>query len=222
MTKPETQLVEIDFNDLLKADWNYKTNGTPDEIEKLAESIREDKSAGVMAVREITINAKIKFEVIDGNHRLDAIALVGWEKVPCENFGKISKAKAITIARRRNHQWFKDDTLKYAELFKNDVLAEFTLDDLDRFMPDSRQDMENFSKLLEFDWNSFSDNGNAGDRYDEPGFKTIDLKVPEEVYNVWLKWNVRCKDEMGYNSPDKCFEFAIVEALKIPLERLHQ
>lgn len=220
MTKAETQLVEIDIDDLLKADWNYKTDGTPDEIEMLAESIREDRSAGVMAVREMLVNDKIKFEVIDGNHRLDAVALVGWEKVPCENFGRISKAKAITIARRRNHQWFKDDVLKYAELFKNEVLQEFSLEQLEKFMPDSREEMENFSKLLEFDWDSFNGNGNTDDETNQNGIKTIALKVPEETYNIWLKWKERCEAYLDYDNDAKCFEFAIVEALNIPKESL--
>ena len=63
-------------------------------------SIEEDKSVGVLAVREIDG----KFEVIDGNHRLEALIRMKWKKVPCENFGQITKAKAITIARRRNHK----------------------------------------------------------------------------------------------------------------------
>ena len=114
----DTQLVEMNESDLVKADWNYKTDGTEEQIEKLMASIGVDKSVGVLAVRE---KGK-KFEVIDGNHRLEAIKRLGWKKVPCENFGDISKAKAITIARRRNHKWFEDDVLAYAKLFKEDVL----------------------------------------------------------------------------------------------------
>jgi len=147
----KTQLVEMDIGDLIPADWNYKSDGTPEQIEKLCNSIKEDDSAGVVAVRELGD----KFEVIDGNHRLQAVQLLKWKKVPCENFGSITKAKAVTIARRRNHKWFEDDLIAYAELFKNEVLEEFTIDQLETFMPDSRQEMEGLEKLLDFDWDQY-------------------------------------------------------------------
>lgn len=217
MVKAETQIVEIDVGDLIKADWNYKSEGTPEQIAKLAESIKHDRSAGVLAVREIVVDGKIKFEVIDGNHRLDAVKLAVWKKVPCENFGQISKARAITIARRRNHKWFEDDILKFAELFKNDVLSEFNLDELAKFMPDSREEMENLSKLLEFDWSQFNGDGEDGEH---PNLKEIKFWVPEETYNIWVKWKERVKKIPGYDSDGKAFEFAVIEALNTPEESL--
>ena len=36
-----TQLVEMNANDLIKADWNYKTDGTDEQIEKLINSIKQ-------------------------------------------------------------------------------------------------------------------------------------------------------------------------------------
>ena len=206
----ETQLAQINMEDLIKADWNYKTDGSEKQISKLMNSIDEDKSIGVLAVREIE---KEKFEVIDGNHRLEAIKRLGWEKVPCENFGTISKAKAITIARRRNHKWFEDDVLKYAELFSKDVLSEFSIDDLEAFMPDTREEMENQQKLLDFNWDDFD-----GDfKYDED-LKTISIKVPDSVYKEWIKWKDKIKDVNGYETDSKAFEYAIAEANNLVIE----
>jgi len=210
-----TQLVEIDSKDLICADWNYKTDGTEEEIEKLCRSIEEDKSAGVVAVREMDG----MFEVIDGNHRLKAVKKLKWEKVPCENFGAITKAKAITIARRRNHKWFDDDILSYAELFKNDVLEEYDIDDLVKFMPDTKQEMENLGDLLDFDWDTF--NPNELMDYEQSDLKTIKIVVNEDVYQSWLEWKQRCEDILGYESDGKCLEFAVIEALNIPTESLH-
>ena len=31
----KTQMVEMDIKDLIKADWNYKTDGTDEQIDKL-------------------------------------------------------------------------------------------------------------------------------------------------------------------------------------------
>ena len=206
-----TQLAEINVEDLVKADWNYKTDGTDEQIEKLMESIKVDKSVGVLAVRE-----KDKmFEVIDGNHRLEAVIRLGWKKVPCENFGDISKGKAITIARRRNHKWFEDDILAYAEIFKSDVLEEYSIDELEKFMPDTKEEMENLEKMLEFDWDQYDEEF----KYDEDeGLKTIKLVVPEETYKNWLAWKEKCAKLSGYETDSKAFEYAIVEALNIPIE----
>ena len=206
-----TQLVDIPLKSLIKAKWNYKTDGTDAQIEKLMESIKVDKSVGVLAVREI---GKDKFEVIDGNHRLEAVIRLKWEEVPCENFGDISKGKAITIARRRNHKWFEDDILAYAEIFKNDVLKEYSIDELEKFMPDTKKEMEDLEKLLEMDWTQYD-----GDfEYDEDELKTIKLVVPEETYKNWLDWKEKCAKLSGYETDSKAFEYAIVEALNTDIE----
>jgi len=208
-----TQIVKMDIKDLFKADWNYKTDGTDEQIDKLMESIKKDKSVGVLAVRELG-NA---FEVIDGNHRLEALIRLKWKKVPCENFGSISKGKAITIARRRNHKWFEDDILAYANLFKEEVLTDYSLEELATFMPDSLEDMENLIKIDEFDWDEAEDNPT----YDEDeNLKTIKIAVPEETYNTWLKWKERIKKMNGYETDSKAFEFAIIEALNGTTEEI--
>jgi hypothetical protein len=212
----ETQIVELPIESLIKADWNYKTEGTPEQIAKLAESIRHDKSAGVIAVREMPEG---KFEVIDGNHRLDAILQVGWTKVPCENFGSITIAQAVIIARRRNHKWFEDDTLKYAELFRDKVLPEISIEELEKFMPDTKEEMESLSKLLDFDWSQFkkkSDEQGTGDGFDSE----IKLKVSKETFEIWQKWLQRVKEVFEYDTPSKAFEIAIAEAMNIPVESL--
>ena len=207
----ETQIVQINTDDLIKADWNYKTDGTDEQITKLMNSIKEDKSIGVLAVREIDND---KFEVIDGNHRLEAIIRLGWGKIPCENFGSITKAKAIIIARRRNHKWFEDDILSYAELFTNDVLSEYSIEELEKFMPETKKELEDLEKLVDFDWSDFD----GEFKYDEENLKTIKVVVPDETYNMWLAWKEKIKDVDGYETDSKAFEYAIVEANNLTLK----
>lgn len=205
----ENKIMIIKINDLIPADWNYKSDGTEEQIETLCNSIKEDKSAGVPAVRHLGD----KFEVIDGNHRLEALKRLKWKEVPCENFGDISKATAIVIARRRNHKWFEDDILKLSGLFKNDVATEYSIDDLDRIMPDSREQIEALMTLTDFDWNQF----NTSDDEIEIGeqYQTLTIKLPENVFELWEKWKAVCIKE-GITSEINIFEYAIVEALNTP------
>lgn len=145
--KPKVQAVTPDK--VIKAEWNYKTEGTEADIEKLMLSIKEDESAGVLAVRELDNGL---LEVMDGNHRLEAIKRLGWPKIAVENFGKISLAKAVTIARRRNHSWFEDDLFKLGNLYKDVVVPELGIENLALIMPDTLEDINNLVNLGSFDW----------------------------------------------------------------------
>ena len=206
----KTQLANIDIGDLHKAEWNYKTDGTEEQIEKLIASIGQDNSVGVLAVRE----TESGFEVIDGNHRFEAVTRMGWKEVPCENFGSITKAAAITIARRRNHKWFEDDIMAYAELFKDNVLAEFDIDELEKFMPDTKEEMEQMSKLLDFDWdNSDTD----GEMLDEE-WKTLSIKLPDSVWGLWNEWKLKAKTMVATDSDATIFEYALAEALNTRID----
>ena len=49
MNKVET----MNIDNLVKAEWNYKTDGTEEQINKLIKSIKYDDSAGILAVRKL-------------------------------------------------------------------------------------------------------------------------------------------------------------------------
>jgi hypothetical protein len=207
----QTEIITVLVKDVAPAKWNYKSEGTEEEIAKLAASISEDQSAGVPAVREVDG----MFEVIDGNHRLQAIVELGWHELKVENFGPISKANAVIIARRRNHKWFEDDVAKYADLFTNEVLDEYDLDDLELIMPDSREEMETFEKLLDFDWNQY---GEGKQPELEEDMHTIKFVVSEDVYHQWFEWRQRCQQSTPIKDDAEIFEFALQEALNSSFE----
>jgi len=149
MSGPITEIVNIPIDQLLPAEWNYKLPATEEQLKKLSRSIKHDGSAGVLAVREVDGG----YEVMDGNHRLQVIQEQGWEEVPCENFGIISKAEAITIARRRNWQWFPDDVIILSELIADVVIPEIPIVDLAQFMPDDEAELRAMADLAQdFDW----------------------------------------------------------------------
>lgn len=206
----KTHVIEIPVKSLLKAEWNYKTEGTPEQVAKISASIKHDKSAGVLAVREIKKKGRLYYEVIDGNHRLQAVKQLKWEKAHCENFGEITQAQAILIARRRNHVWFQDDVLKYAELFKNIVLPEYSLDDLETFMPEAREELEHYAKLLDFDWSQYE----KSDQEDDEMQRTISIKVSETTFERWRALKEHVQKQIADEAA--LFDFLVRSALKKP------
>jgi hypothetical protein len=201
MTKPK--IIKIKIEQLIPADWNYKKDDESKAV-KLQKSIQEDGSLGVPAVREMpgmeTDNGLQIYEVGDGNHRLEAVRNLAienierWGEIEVENFGAISKARMVLIARRRNHLWFEDDVIKYAELFRDVVLPEFpNLETLETYMPESLEELESYGKLLDFDWDQFkSSELNASDLLEE--FIEIKIKAPKKEVAIFWSEMDRVKD----------------------------
>jgi hypothetical protein len=124
---------KIPVGKLRPAPWNYKYPGTPEQMSKLKNSILSTRSAGVLCVRALPKNL---YEVIDGNHRLEAVLEAGWTHVHCEDFGKISIAQSVIIARQRNYQWFDDDESKLGELYTEQVAGLVDRESLISILPD--------------------------------------------------------------------------------------
>ena len=200
MNKVET----MNIDNLVKAEWNYKTDGTEEQINKLIKSIKYDDSAGILAVRKLND----KYEVIDGNHRLEALKRIGWQQIQVENFGDIPKSKAIIIARRRNHVWFDDDLKAFSDLIKNDVLPEIDTDTLKDILPDTPDEIDNLVNFGNFDWEEPIEK----EPKDNDGKKTIVVKVDESVYQMWQDWVKWCAEQTDYKSEPDAFEYLIIEA----------
>tara|TARA_R100000231_G_scaffold139595_1_gene121500 strand:- start:1004 stop:1621 length:618 start_codon:yes stop_codon:yes gene_type:complete len=200
MNKVET----MNIDSLIKAEWNYKTDGTDEQINKLMKSIKYDNSAGILAVRKLND----KYEVIDGNHRLEALRRMGWQQIQVENFGEIPKSKAIVISRRRNHVWFDDDLKAFSDLIKNDVLPDIDTDTLKEILPDTPDEIDNLINFGNFDWEEPTQN----EPKDSDGKKTISIKIDESVYQMWQDWVKYCAEQTDYKNDAEAFEYLIIEA----------
>jgi len=200
MNKVETMNIE----NLVKAEWNYKTDGTDEQITKLMKSIQYDNSAGILAVRKLND----KYEVIDGNHRLEALRRLGWMQIQVENFGDIPKSKAIVISRRRNHVWFDDDLKAFSDLIKNDVLPDIDTDTLKEILPDTPDEIDNLINFGNFDW----EEPEQKEAKESDGLKSITIKIDEPVYQMWQDWVKWCAEQTDYKNDAQAFEYAIVEA----------
>lgn len=216
MQENQRQVIKVSVNDCQKADWNYKTDGTEEDIAKLTASIEKDRSAGILAVREVILETGKKvYEIIDGNHRFEAVKRMGWQTLLVENFGEISIGEAGTIARRRNHNWFQDDVLKLQKLYNDHIFKQYTAEQLTSFMPDSAQFLDSMKTFADINWNGIQVTSNAGGSGEGPevGFKNISISLPEETYQMWLELKETYKNMLGEEQQDyRVFEFAIIEA----------
>jgi len=207
--------IEIPTDKLVKADWNYKTED-PNKQEKLKENIKRNGQIENIIVRELETGF---YEVVNGNHRLSVLKALNIEKAYSYNLGKISQAQAIRIAIETNETKFDTDSIALAERVK-ELTEEFDLKDLINTLPYSETEINNFSKLTDFDWEQYNDE-NSSDTFDDTEFnKTINVKVTGETYKRWLELKDRLNGIIGYDNESKVMEFAIIEAINIPLKSL--
>jgi len=157
------------------------------------------------------------FEVVNGNHRLDAMNVLGYESAMCYNHGMISDSEAKRIALETNETRFDTDGTKMSELIA-EISKDFTIEDLTETLPFTSEEIDAHIKLLDYKFDDIDTTGEEGEfNPNAPdNLKTIQVKVPEETFNLWLKWKERMNDELGYDSETKAMEFALIEALNTP------
>ena len=207
--------IEIPTDKLVKADWNYKTED-PNKQEKLKENIKRNGQIENIIIRELETGF---YEVVNGNHRLSVLKALNIEKAYSYNLGKISQAQANRIAIETNETKFDTDSIALAERVK-ELTEEFDLKDLINTLPYSETEIDNFSKLTDFDWNMYETEDLSDTFSDTKYDKTINVKVTNETYKRWLELKDRLNGIIGYDNESKVLEFAIIEAINIPLKSL--
>lgn len=206
--------VEIEIGKLKKASWNYKTE---DDLtaKKLENNIGRIGQIENIVVRELS---KDKFEIINGNHRLDQFKKLKFKKVMCYNCGKLSLEDASRIAIELNETRFSNDPFKLAERMK-EISSKYSIEELALTMPYSEDEIKAMSELLHFDYENYQNATNEGD-HTEADKKSLKLELDPKTFKLWERWEKKCNKILGYESKEKCFEFAIVEAMNIPDESL--
>lgn len=100
---------------LVKAEWNYKTEN-PERSNKLQESLKRHGQIETMHVRKLETGY---YEVVNGNHRLDDLIIIGTTHVIAYDHGEISLAEAQRIAIQTNELRFDADPYKLGEILSN-------------------------------------------------------------------------------------------------------
>ena len=207
------ELMNIDK--LVKAGWNYKTEDAK-QSEKLSANVKRNGQVENIIVRQLETGF---FEVVNGNHRLDIMEKLGITNVVVCNRGKISLAEAQRLAVETNETKFKSDKIKLAELI-NEITTVFNTEELENTMPYSMQELNDMKELCNFDWNDYNSNDVLDFAKTDEFTISINFKVSNETFEHWKKLKQRMSEITGYDNESKVFEFAIIEALNIPLESI--
>ncbi|MDD4989661.1 MAG: ParB/RepB/Spo0J family partition protein [Candidatus Pacebacteria bacterium] len=178
MKTEEPQFERMAIENLVKAPWNYKSDDKQ-KMEKLVRAIHKDGMIQNLIVRELETGA---FEIVNGNHRYDALIALKRKRVWVCNLGKISEKAAQAVAFRTNDLMFDNDELKMAEILRG-FSKEMNFDEMVQDLPFTEKRL---NKLLQLDsWptvqKSPRDDG-----------ETILLKIPvtQDQMQKWLEFKM--------------------------------
>lgn len=178
---------------LVKADWNYKTD-SEEKSAKLRENFKRNGQIENIIIRQLDTGF---YEVVNGNHRYDVMVELGLTNCHAYNLGIISEAQAKRIAIETNETRFASDNVKLAEAL-DELVQEFSLEGLAETLPWSETEIENMQKMLNYDWDQFSedDDGGEGGMSEDDGkkvtfFITVDISedmIEQELQEVCDKY----------------------------------
>jgi len=198
----------IKINKIIKAKWNYKKEDAS-LFEKLLHQMQTNGQIENIIVREIK---GVKYEVINGNHRLDVMKLLKYSDCHVYNCGDISLNQAKRIAIETNETYFDSDYRKKSEIIAT-LTKEFEVNDLIKTMNYSNEEILAMQTLANKD-ECVSDDSKKGDDF----IFQIKTKVSRETFERWKLLKSRMKECLGYENDAKVIEFAIEEALNTPIE----
>jgi hypothetical protein len=203
----------LSVKDMVKAEWNYKKNSNW-MMERLINNFRRNGQLETIVVRKIP---KGKYEVVNGNHRLDAFQRLGIAEVHCFLLEKASLEEAKRIAVELNETRFDTDPVILSELIAS-IEKEFP-EDLLQTLPITEEDLEGLRMMQKFDW--ANTDGHTGGRNEEPASEekarssiTIQLKLNSAQYDRWMECCQKAQTEKGYLGDVEVFLHLIESFLK--------
>jgi ParB-like chromosome segregation protein Spo0J len=175
---------DIELNKLKKAPWNYKTENEATS-EKLLANIKNNGQIENLIVRELDYNF---YEVVNGNHRLDILIKLNYEKAVCFNLGKISEILAKKIAIETNETRFDSNISKLAEII-DDLKNEYP--ELEETLPFTKLDLTNLDNIY---------------NYSEDVYNLEDDEYEEETEENNSTHSKELDIMLAFNSEEEAFE----------------
>jgi hypothetical protein len=185
---------------LVKATWNYKKDDA-ELAAKLAANMKRNGQVESLMVRQLKNGT---LEVVNGNHRLDALITLGVKTAMVCDLGKISDAEARRLAVETNETRFETDFVKLSLLFK-DMNEEFDKDDLLGTLPFDEREISDIEQITEFQWpDKYKQDGERGSKArGKTAPLTFHLTPGEQ--NAWTNFAARS----GKDTPEAALMFAI-------------
>ena len=190
--KLEQGFTEINIGRLVKADWNYKEDDAY-LLEKLVENIKRNGQIENLIVRELPSGF---YEIVNGNHRFDALRILNKEDVVVYNLGLISTQHAQRIAIETNETRLESDYIKMAGIMK-EIATHYEPEDLRVTMPFTENHFENLMNATSFDWEKKPKvkSGEQEDSDADPDdFREVKLKLPVVIADMFEQQIDRIRD----------------------------
>lgn len=182
LVKPDKfKLMEIDR--CVKADWNYKDDNEELTV-KLMENIKRNGQVENLLVRSLESGF---LEVVNGNHRYEALKRLGAKNVMVYDLGTITNAEAYRIAVETNETKFTTDQVKLSDLIK-DMTGQFSQDELLATMPYTAEQLANLLAMADFDWDAFNDTKDDSTDVPELDETSLVLKLTPIDAERWERW----------------------------------
>lgn len=177
----------IPINKLERSTWNYKLDD-PNKTKILRNSIEKNKEALILVVRETKGG---KYEVVDGNHRLDVLNEMGWKGAICRNLGKVSDVVARRMAVSLNELKFAYDPAKLGTVINDLIESGETIDDLAQYLAFNSVELQTFVSLTtdDFKFSAEEDDVDTPDTESEPGqesYEAVDSTGTQNALTFYL------------------------------------
>jgi len=182
------KFIKVRLNKLVKCSWNYK-NDDSKLLKKLVNNLKRNGQIENIIIRELDTGY---YEIVNGNHRLDAFKELKYKDCMCYNLGKITESQAKRLAIETNETKFSHDEVELSKLLK-ELEEEFDIDELIETLPyDDIQFNEiiNDPSIPSLNYDPPNENNiKLSDKYIVPPFSVFDTKQGywQDRKKEWLK-----------------------------------
>lgn len=200
--------VEVDINDLVPCNWNYK-----EEDDVLAEKLKNNiKLNGQIENIIVYLLPTGFYAICNGNHRYSVLKELGITKVMTFNLGSISEVKAKRIAIETNETRFKTNQDKLAELI-NELKIDFELPELETTLPFTTFEWEGFNipniEIEQDEDTDYSVKNKEVNPLDYSSLMSLSLKFTKEQYEKVIESFNKVKDNESLVTNENVILFLI-------------
>lgn len=130
---------------LAPAPWNYKEDDAA-----MSRRLEGSLARNGQVVNLIVRRMRKGWEVVNGNHRLEALVKTAAPSARCCDLGRVSQETAMRIAAETNELEFEDDPLRLSDVLGR-LVAKYSMSDLVATLPFSGRALELQAALGTFD-----------------------------------------------------------------------